>query len=159
MRVGIGYDSHRLVTGRPLILGGVNIPFDMGLAGHSDADALLHAIGDALLGAASLGDIGMHFPDNDPQWKDAKSSDLLRAIAGKISASGFHVENIDATVIAEQPRISAYIESMRDTIAGILQVPSACISIKGKTNEKMGWLGRGEGIACLAVALLVETSD
>ena len=158
MRAGIGYDSHRFTAGRPLVLGGVNVPFPSGLAGHSDADALLHAIGDALLGAAALGDIGTHFPDTDPRWKDANSGDLLRAIAQKISAGGYSIENIDATVIAEQPELSPYIEQMRSAIAELLQISSLQISIKGKTNEKMGWLGRGEGIACLAVALLDKTS-
>ena len=158
MRVGVGYDSHRFTAGRPLVLGGVNVPFPSGLAGHSDADALLHAIGDALLGAAALGDIGTHFPDTDPRWKDANSGDLLLAIAQKISAGGYSIENIDATVIAEQPELSPYIGQMRSAIAELLQISSLQISIKGKTNEKMGWLGRGEGIACLAVALLDKTS-
>jgi len=154
MRVGIGYDSHRFTAGRPLVIGGVNIPYSLGLAGHSDADVLLHAVGDALLGAAALGDIGTHFPDTDPQWIDVPSSDLLQAIVGKVAASGFSIENVDATVIAEQPQLSPYIEQICSVVADLLAVPACQVSIKGKTNEKMGWLGRGEGIACLAVALL-----
>lgn len=159
MRVGIGYDSHRFTAGRPLIIGGVNIPYPLGLAGHSDADVLLHAVGDALLGAAALGDIGAHFPDTDPQWKDVKSSELLQAIVGKVAASGFSVENVDVTVIAEQPKLSSYIEQIRAVVADLLVIPPSQVSIKGKTNEKMGWLGRGEGIACLAVAVLIRISD
>lgn len=154
MRVGIGYDSHRFTAGRQLVLGGVDIPHSLGLAGHSDADVLLHAIGDALLGAAALGDIGTHFPDTDPQWKDASSSKLLQAIVGEVRAGGYTIENVDATVIAEEPKLSAYTELIRSAIADILQITKAQVSIKGKTNEKMGWLGRGEGIACIAVASL-----
>jgi len=158
MRVGVGYDSHRLAAGRPLMLGGIPVPFERGLAGHSDADVVLHAIGDALLGAAALGDIGTHFPDTDPVWQDADSRSLLRMIADKIAAIGQRVENLDATVIAEQPRLSPYIPAMRECIAGLLQVPVDRVSIKAKTNENMGWLGRGEGMACLAVALIERAS-
>ena len=158
MRVGVGYDSHRLAAGRPLMLGGIPVPFERGLAGHSDADVVLHAIGDALLGAAALGDIGTHFPDTDPVWQDADSRSLLRMIADKIAAVGQRVENLDATVIAEQPRLSPYIPAMRECIAGLLQVPVDRVSIKAKTNENMGWLGRGEGMACLAVALIERAS-
>jgi 2-C-methyl-D-erythritol 2,4-cyclodiphosphate synthase len=154
VRAGIGYDSHRFAAGRPLVLGGIHIPYERGLAGHSDADALLHAVADALLGAAALGDIGTHFPDTDNQWKDADSRNLLGAVGEKISSMGYRVENIDATIIAEEPRLSPYIAEMRKTIAGILQIETTQVSIKGKTNEKMGWLGRSEGIACLAVATL-----
>lgn len=159
MRVGIGLDSHRFVDGRPLILGGVKIPHGQGLAGHSDADAVLHAVGDALLGAAALGDIGTHFPDTDPRYKNADSSALLRTIIGKVSAAGFTVENVDVTVIAETPRLSPHIENMRANLAALLGVSLSGVSVKSKTNEKMGWLGRGEGIACLAVAAVKSATD
>ncbi len=159
MRVGIGYDSHRFVEGRRMVLGGIYIPYHLGLAGHSDADALLHAIGDALLGAAALGDIGSHFPDTDQQWKDADSRELLQAIVGKITNCGLHVANVDATIIAEKPKFLPHIGKMRQTIAEILNVPVTAVSVKGKTNEKMGFIGRGEGVACLAVAMLHMNSD
>jgi len=158
VRVGIGYDSHRFATGRPLILGGVRIPFEQGLAGHSDADALLHAVTDALLGAAALGDIGSHFPDTDDRWKDADSRDLLEDVRQKISSLGYIIENIDATVIAEEPRLSPHVAAIREAIAGILHIATERVSVKGKTNEKMGWLGRGEGIACIAVAAVGKPS-
>jgi 2-C-methyl-D-erythritol 2,4-cyclodiphosphate synthase len=154
MRVGIGYDSHRFIAGRPLVLGGVTIPHPLGLAGHSDADVVLHALGDALLGAAALGDIGAFFPDDDTRFKDADSSELLRTIVTQVQAAGYRVGNVDMTILAEQPRVLPYINPMREHLAGLLQTRPADVSIKGKTNEKMGWLGRGEGIACLAVAVL-----
>ena len=158
MRVGIGYDSHRLVGGRPLKLGGIHIPFAQGLSGHSDADALLHAIGDAMLGAAALGDIGQLFPDADPVWKNADSGELLRAIGDRAAASGYRIENVDTTVIAERPRLAPYIPAMRERIAEALGIPIERVSVKAKTNEQMGWIGRGEGIACLAVVLLERIS-
>lgn len=158
MRAGIGFDSHRFAEGRPLILGGVTIPYGRGLAGHSDADAVLHAVGDALLGAAALGDLGTHFPDNDPRYRNADSADLLMTIVKKIATAGFGVENVDVTVIAEEPKLSPYIDRMRANIAGLLNIPLSGVSVKGKTNEKMGWLGRGEGIACLAVVALNPAS-
>lgn len=154
MRVGIGYDSHRFIAGRPLVLGGVTIPHPLGLAGHSDADVVLHALGDALLGAAALGDIGAFFPDDDARFKDADSSELLRTIVTQVQAAGYRVGNVDMTILAEQPRVLPYINPMREHLAGLLQTRAADVSIKGKTNEKMGWLGRSEGIACLAVAVL-----
>jgi 2-C-methyl-D-erythritol 2,4-cyclodiphosphate synthase len=145
---------HRLVEGRPLILGGVTIPFDRGLAGYSDADALSHAITDAVLGAAGAGDIGRHFPDTDPQWKDASSLGLLRRAAGMVRDVGLEVGNVDASVIAERPRLAPYIEAMRANIAEALGMPIDRVSVKGKTNEGVGELGRGEAIAVHAVALV-----
>ncbi len=141
-----------------MILGGVKIPHGWGLAGHSDADAVLHAVGDALLGAAALGDLGTHFPDTDPRYRNADSADLLMTIVKKIATAGFGVGNVDVTVIAEEPKLSPYIDRMRANIAGLLDIPLSGVSVKGKTNEKMGWLGRGEGIACLAVVALKPSS-
>ncbi len=153
-RAGIGYDLHRLVEGRPLVLGGVTIPFERGLAGHSDADAVCHAITDAILGAAAAGDIGRHFPDTDGQWKDASSLDLLRRAAAVITERGMVVGNVDVTVIAERPKLTPHIDAMRANIAGTLAIAIDRVSIKGKTNEGVGELGRGEAIAVHAVALL-----
>jgi 2-C-methyl-D-erythritol 4-phosphate cytidylyltransferase / 2-C-methyl-D-erythritol 2,4-cyclodiphosphate synthase len=153
-RVGIGYDLHRLVEGRPLVLGGVTIPFERGLAGHSDADAVCHAIADAVLGAAGAGDIGRHFPDTDPRWRDASSLDLLRRAAAIIGELGLEVGNVDASVIAERPKLSPFVDTMRANLAGALGIPADRVSIKGKTNEGVGALGRGEAIAVHAVALL-----
>jgi 2-C-methyl-D-erythritol 2,4-cyclodiphosphate synthase len=153
MRIGIGYDSHRLVAGRRLVIGGVEIPYEKGLLGHSDADVLCHAIIDAVIGALGLGDIGSHFPDNDPEWKDAVSTELLRHIIGLAGLNGYAVSWIDAVIIAERPRMAPYMEDMKKAIseAGI---PSGLINIKAKTNEGMGFTGRGEGIAAEAVCLL-----
>jgi 2-C-methyl-D-erythritol 4-phosphate cytidylyltransferase/2-C-methyl-D-erythritol 2,4-cyclodiphosphate synthase len=153
-RAGIGYDLHRLVDGRPLILGGVTIPFDRGLAGHSDADAVCHAITDAVLGAAGAGDIGGHFPDTDPQWKGASSLELLRRAAAIVFALGMEVGNVDATVIAERPKLAPYVGAMRANIAAALGVAEDRVSLKGKTNEGVGELGRGEAIAVHAIALV-----
>jgi 2-C-methyl-D-erythritol 4-phosphate cytidylyltransferase/2-C-methyl-D-erythritol 2,4-cyclodiphosphate synthase len=153
-RAGIGYDLHRLVDGRPLILGGVTIPFDRGLAGHSDADAVCHAITDAVLGAAGAGDIGGHFPDTDPQWKGASSLELLRRAAAIVLALGTEVGNVDATVIAERPKLAPYIGAMRANIAAALGIAEDRVSLKGKTNEGVGELGRGEAIAVHAIALV-----
>jgi 2-C-methyl-D-erythritol 4-phosphate cytidylyltransferase/2-C-methyl-D-erythritol 2,4-cyclodiphosphate synthase len=153
-RAGIGYDLHRLVQGRPLILGGVTIPFDRGLAGYSDADALCHAITDAVLGAAGAGDIGRRFPDTDPQWKDASSLGLLRLAAGLVRDVGLEVGNVDASVIAERPRLAPYIDAMRANIAEALGMSIDRVSVKGKTNEGVGELGRGEAIAVHAIALV-----
>jgi 2-C-methyl-D-erythritol 4-phosphate cytidylyltransferase/2-C-methyl-D-erythritol 2,4-cyclodiphosphate synthase len=153
-RAGVGYDLHRLVEGRPLILGGVTIPFDRGLIGHSDADAVCHAVTDAVLGAAAVGDIGRHFPDTDPQWRGASSIDLLRRAAEIVRESGFEVGNVDASVIAERPKLAPYIDAMRANIAGALGIPADRVSIKGKTNEGVGELGRGEAIAVHAIALI-----
>ena len=155
-RIGQGFDVHPLVPGRRLLLGGVEIPFEQGLHGHSDADVLLHAITDAILGAAGLGDIGRLFPDSDVRWKGADSRILLREVMARVRDSGWRVGNVDATVVAQAPRISAYVEAMRALIAGDLGIDPACVNIKGKTTEKLGFVGRGEGIAAQAVALLVK---
>jgi 2-C-methyl-D-erythritol 4-phosphate cytidylyltransferase/2-C-methyl-D-erythritol 2,4-cyclodiphosphate synthase len=153
-RAGIGYDLHRLVAGRPLILGGVTIPFDRGLAGHSDADALCHAIAEAVLGAAAAGNIGAHFPDTDPAWQDASSIDLLRRAAAIVHSHGLQVGNVDATVVAERPKLAPYLDAMRANVARALGVDVDHVSVKGKTNEGIGELGRGEAIAVHAIALL-----
>jgi 2-C-methyl-D-erythritol 2,4-cyclodiphosphate synthase len=146
--VGIGYDSHRFAAGRPLILGGVAIDHERGLAGHSDADVLTHAVIDAILGAAGGGDIGTMFPDDDPQWKNADSIDLLRTVIGTIAGP---IVNVDATVICEQPRLGPYRAEIERTLA---DATSARVSVKATSNEGMGWIGRGEGIACIAVATI-----
>lgn len=153
MRIGIGYDSHRLVKNRKLILGGVEIPFEKGLAGHSDADVLCHAVIDSIIGALGLGDIGKHFPDTEPEFKNASSIKLLRYIIELTRANGFEVLWIDSTVIAESPRLSPYIELMKEAISQS-GIPSGLINIKAKTNEGMGFIGNGEGIAAYAVCLL-----
>jgi 2-C-methyl-D-erythritol 2,4-cyclodiphosphate synthase len=153
MRIGIGYDSHKLVEGRKLIIGGITIPFEKGLLGHSDADVLSHAIIDSLIGALGLGDIGQHFPDTDPQWKDASSIELLKHIINLIRMNGYEVSWIDSSIIAEQPKLSPYIEDMKTALSKS-GIPSGAINIKAKTNEGMGFIGRGEGIAAYAVCLL-----
>ena len=153
MRVGIGYDSHKLVEGRKLILGGVEIPLAKGLLGHSDADVLCHAIMDSLIGALGLGDIGKHFPDNDPQWKDVSSIQLLGQIVELMRFNGYEVSWVDSVIIAENPRLSPYIEDMKQVLSQS-GIPSGVINIKAKTNEGMGFIGRGEGIAAYAVCLL-----
>jgi len=157
-RAGIGYDLHRLVEGRPLILGGVTIPFDRGLAGHSDADAVCHAITDAVLGAAGAGDIGRHFPDTDPAWKGASSVDLLRRAVEVVRDRGYEIGNVDASVIAERPKLVPYIEAMTANVAAALGISTDRVSIKGKTNEGVGELGRGEAIAVHAIALVRSKS-
>ena len=162
MRVGIGYDSHRFAAGRPLVLGGVRIEAERGLEGHSDADAIAHAITDAILGAANLGDIGSHFPPSDDRWKDADSIVLLRAAVDILEESNYQVVNVDATVICEQPKIGPHADAMRARLAEALGIAPRHVSIKGKTNEGMGWIGAGEGIAVLAVAsidLISENPD
>lgn len=156
-RVGIGYDVHRLVFGRPLILGGVIIPFDKGLEGHSDADVLSHAIADALLGAAALGDIGYHFPNTDPSYKDISSLVLLQTVHKKLIESGFSIVNIDSVVIAEDPKIGTWIPEMRSKLAHSLEVATSVISIKATTTEKLGFTGEGKGIAAQSVALISQT--
>lgn len=156
IRVGQGYDVHQLVEGRDLILGGVNIPFEKGLLGHSDADALLHAITDALLGAAGLGDIGSHFPDTAAEFKDADSRVLLREAYQSVQALGWKVVNVDTTVIAQKPKLAPHIPSMRANIAADLGLPENCVNIKGKTNEKLGYLGRMEAIEAQAAVLLIK---
>ena len=152
--MGIGYDSHRLVEGRPLLLGGVAIPHTRGLSGHSDADALCHAVTDAILGAASLGDIGRHFPDTDAQWKDADSLVLLGRADEMVRAKGYEVRSVDAVVIAERPKLAPHIDPIRASLAGALSIDIDAVSVKGKTNEGMGEIGRGEAIAVHAVATL-----
>lgn len=156
LRVGQGFDVHALVPDRKLILGGVTIPYHLGLLGHSDADALLHAISDALLGAAGLGDIGRHFPDTDARWKDADSRALLRAALATVRAAGWRVNNVDATVIAQAPRIAPHVSAMRANIASDLGIDIDRVNIKGKTTERLGFAGRGEGIAAEAVVLLIR---
>jgi len=153
MRIGIGYDSHRVVEGRTLIIGGVEIPFEKGLSGHSDADVLCHAIIDSVIGALGLGDIGKHFPDTEPEWKDASSVELLRYIVGLARANEYKVSWIDSIVIAEKPGLSSYIEPMKAAISES-GIPSGKINIKAKTNEGMGLIGSGDGIAAYAVCLL-----
>lgn len=154
MRVGTGYDLHRLVDGRPLILGGVTIPFERGLAGHSDADALCHAITDAILGAAAAGDIGRHFPDTDCTWKDASSLDMLQRAAAIVHEAGFVIVNVDAVVVAQQPKLAPHVSAMAARLAETLGIERARVSVKGKTNEGVGETGRSEAIAVHAVALL-----
>ncbi len=153
MRIGCGYDSHRLAEGRRLIIGGVEIPFPRGLAGHSDADVLCHAIMDAVIGALGVGDIGTHFPDTDPRWKNAVSLELLKYIVELARMSGYRVAWVDSTVLAEQPRLAPHIEGMKVALSQT-GIPEQCINIKAKTNEGMGFVGRGEGIAAYAVCLL-----
>lgn len=154
MRVGIGYDSHRFADGRRLLLGGVLIPHERGLAGHSDADAVAHAVTDALLGAAGLGDIGAHFPPTDERWRDADSIRLLQQAVGLVRERGFAPVNVDVTVVCEAPRIGPHAPAMRARLASVLGLAPDAVSVKGKSNEGMGWIGRGEGIAAMAVALV-----
>ncbi len=158
MRIGHGYDVHRLTEGRPLILGGVRVPFEMGLLGHSDADVLLHAVMDALLGAAALGDIGKLFPDTDEKWAGADSLLLLREVSGRIAQAGYAVCNIDATVLAQRPRLSPYVPQMREKIAAACGVDPGCVSVKATTEEGLGFTGSGEGIAAHAVCLIEKSA-
>lgn len=157
VRTGIGYDSHRLVEGRPLILAGQRIPFEKGLAGHSDADAIAHALTDALLGAAAAGDIGQLFPDTDPEWKNADSLALLRQAAELVRYRGFVPRQADITVIAERPKLGTYFPAMAEALSRATGIPVACLGLKAKTNEGMGFIGRGEGIAVIAVATVEDT--
>lgn len=158
-RIGQGYDVHALVPGRKLILGGVEIPFERGLLGHSDADALLHAVTDALLGAAGLGDIGRHFPDTDPRYQGADSRVLLRDALALVLQQGWRPVNVDATLIAQQPRLAPHIPAMCQVLAADLGLDAGCVNIKGKTNEKLGYLGRNEAIEAQAVVLLVASGE
>ena len=155
IRVGNGFDVHALAAGRRLVIGGVHIPHERGLDGHSDADVLLHAIGDAILGALALGDLGAHFPDGDPRWKDADSRALLRHIAGLMRERGFAIGNVDATVIAQAPRLAPHIAAMRGNVAADLGCTPDDVGIKATTTERLGFAGRGEGIAAMASVLLV----
>ncbi|HEX6509996.1 MAG TPA: 2-C-methyl-D-erythritol 2,4-cyclodiphosphate synthase [Chloroflexota bacterium] len=153
-RIGLGYDIHRVVPGRPMILGGVDIPCPVGPLGHSDSDVLLHALMDSLLGAAALGDIGQHFPPTDPRYAGISSLELLRSVVGLVSAAGFRVENVDMVLVAEQPKLAPYAETIRETVAEVLSVPVSRVSVKATSNEGVGPEGRGEAISAQAVALL-----
>ena len=155
MRIGTGYDVHKLVKGRRLIIGGVEIPYEKGLLGHSDADVLVHAVMDALLGAAALGDIGKHFPDSDPKYKGADSLMLMREVRRILSENGFEVGNVDATIIAQAPKMSPHIDTMRRNIADALGLDVSQVSVKATTEERLGFTGRGEGISAQAVALIL----
>ena len=156
MRIGHGYDVHRLVPGRDLILGGVKIPYELGLDGHSDADVLLHAVMDALLGAAALRDIGYHFPDTDQRYKGADSMELLRQVGRKIAAAGYRVGNIDVTMIAQKPKLKEFIPAMAENIAEALKIEKSRVNVKATTEEKLGFTGTGEGMSCHAVCLLED---
>lgn len=158
MLVGFGYDVHRLVEGRPLLLGGVEIPFEKGLDGHSDADVLLHALMDALLGAAGLRDIGFYFPPSDPQFKGADSLKLLAHVVGLLATEGYRPVNVDMTLLAERPKIGPHVEAMRERISGVLGLPARRVGIKATTNERMGFVGEEQGMAAYAVALLADTT-
>ncbi len=155
MRIGTGYDVHKLVPDRKLILGGVTIPYELGLLGHSDADVITHAIMDALLGAAALGDIGQHFPDNDPKYEGADSISLLKEVGNILAKEGYQVGNIDSTIIAQKPKLMSYLPEMRKNVADALGIDISQVSIKATTEERLGFTGRGEGISSQAVALLV----
>ena len=157
-RIGFGYDSHRFTTGRPLVLGGVRVDYEVGLAGHSDADAVLHAVIDALLGAAGLGDIGEHFPDRDDRYRNADSAVLTAHAVGLVTATGYRIANCDVTVVTELPKLGPYKHAMRERIAALLNVEPTQINVKAKTNEKMGWIGQGEGLAATAVVLLEKAT-
>jgi 2-C-methyl-D-erythritol 2,4-cyclodiphosphate synthase len=154
IRTGLGIDTHAFARGRPLILGGIDIPHEEGLAGHSDADVLTHAVIDALLGAAALGDIGQHFPDTDPRFAGADSLDLLRTVVIHLSERGFAIGNVDATVVLERPKLAPYRDAIRDSLAGALGLAADAVSVKATTGERMGFVGRGEGAAALAIATL-----
>ncbi len=156
MRVGFGYDVHPLVTGRPLFLGGIEIPYLFGLQGHSDADVLIHAICDALLGAVAEGDIGKHFPNTAPQYRDIRSSVLLKEVMNKMKEKGFHLVNVDATIVAQRPKLSDFIPRMVRQIAEVLEIEPGRVNVKATTTEGLGFAGRGEGIAAYAVALIDE---
>ena len=156
MRIGHGYDVHKLVPDRDLILGGVKLPFHLGLLGHSDADVLLHAVSDALLGAAGLGDIGRHFPDTDPQYRGADSLELLKIVGQKVAAANYRISNIDVTLIAQRPKVKDHIGAMQQNIAGALQLDVSRVNVKATTEEGLGFTGSLEGISCHAVCLLEE---
>ena len=159
IRIGNGFDVHALVAGRKLVLGGVTIPYERGLEGHSDADVLLHAIADAILGALALGDLGAHFPDTDARWKDANSRDLLRHVMTLVRAQGCWVGNVDATVIAQAPKLAPYVRAMRENIAADLGCEIVQVSVKATTTEHLGFTGRGEGIAALATVLVGDSGE
>lgn len=157
MRIGHGFDAHKLVDGRELILGGVRVPFERGALGHSDADVLAHAIADAILGAAALGDLGGRFPDTDPRWKDADSMQLLARCADDVGDAGFYVVNVDATIVVDRPKLAPFVAAMRENVAARLSVDAGAVSVKAKTSEGMGYTGDGTGIAVYAVALIDHT--
>lgn len=159
MRIGMGYDVHRLVEGRPLIIGGVTIPYELGLLGHSDADVLLHAIADALLGAAALGDIGKHFPDTDPAYKGISSITLLERVGTLLEEKMFFIENIDATIIAQAPKMRPYIDKMRENIANALKIDAEQVSVKATTEEGLGFTGEGRGISSQAICMLISPRE
>jgi 2-C-methyl-D-erythritol 2,4-cyclodiphosphate synthase len=159
MRIGHGFDAHRLVERRALIIGGVRVPFERGALGHSDGDVLAHAVADAILGAAALGDLGSRFPDTDPRWKDADSMELLAQCAGAVRDAGFSIVNVDATIVADRPKLATFIEAMRENIASRLDVPPNCVGLKAKTSEGMGYTGDGTGLAVYAVALIDTVSS
>jgi 2-C-methyl-D-erythritol 2,4-cyclodiphosphate synthase len=158
-RIGIGHDTHRLIEGRPLILGGVRIESDLGAEGHSDADALAHALADAILGALCEGDLGVHFPDRDPQWKDANSLELLARVFWLARERGFHVVNCDANIMLERPKVRDYVVAMRDNLARTLDIESSCVSVKARTGEGLDAVGRGEAVAAQAIVLLSNESN
>jgi 2-C-methyl-D-erythritol 2,4-cyclodiphosphate synthase len=159
MRIGHGFDAHRLVEGRALIIGGVRVPFERGALGHSDGDVLAHAVADAILGAAALGDLGSRFPDTDPRWKDADSMELLAQCARAVRDAGFSIVNVDATIVVDRPKLATFIEAMRENIASRLDVPPNCVGLKAKTSEGMGYTGDGTGLAVYAVALIDSVSS
>lgn len=159
MRIGMGYDVHKLVEGRKMIIGGVEIPYEKGLLGHSDADVLLHAISDALLGAAALGDIGKHFPDTDPAFKDADSLKLLARVGELLEENNYFIENIDATIIAQQPKMRPHIDKMRENIAGALGIEVSQVNVKATTEEGLGFTGSMEGISSQAICMLISPSN
>jgi 2-C-methyl-D-erythritol 2,4-cyclodiphosphate synthase len=156
MRIGFGYDVHPLAAGRPLILGGIKIPYLLGLQGHSDADVLIHAICDALLGAVAEGDIGRHFPDTDPQYKEIRSTILLKKVMTRMREKGFHIVNIDASIVAQKPKLADFIPRMVKEIAGVLEIETGRVNVKATTSEGLGFVGRGEGITAYAVVLVEE---
>ena len=156
LRIGNGFDVHALIAGRPLVLGGVTIPYDRGLAGHSDADVLVHAVCDALLGALALGDIGAHFPDTDPRWKGADSRALLRHVVQLVADAGWRLGNLDATLIAQAPKLAPHVAAMRANLAADLACTEADVSVKATTTDRLGFAGRGEGVAALATVLLAR---
>ena len=159
LRVGIGFDAHRLVKGRPLIIGGVRIPYDLGLSGHSDADVLIHAIIDGILGALAMGDIGIHFPDDDPAYKDIDSAILLRRVMELVKKEGYRINNLDNTIVAEMPKLTPHIPGMKERLSSILEILPGQINIKASTTEGMGVCGRGEGISAISVVSVVKADS
>ena len=159
LRIGIGFDAHRLAKGRPLIIGGVKIPYDLGLSGHSDADVLIHAIIDGILGALTLGDIGIHFPDNDPAYKNIDSIKMLEKVMEWVKREGFIINNLDNTIVAEMPKLAPYIERMKERLSSVLYIRTGQINIKATTTEGMGFCGRGEGISAISIVSMVKADS